>query len=189
MLIPSILLPMYKACIRPHIEFAIQASSPNISRGCHALESVQKPVVVLLKGLRHVPYETALQRLRLFSIVRRRIRGDFVFMYKIMRGLLDFPCVAVSGAPTRIGLRGHTFNVHQKRCKTRRRQQCVQRLTSRVLEQTASEDCHWMPDSSPSSQKFPSSPTLNAASIPCRTSSVCYYCNYSWSSIVVFSAH
>ncbi len=44
-----------------------------------------------VKGLHHDPYETALQRLRLFSLVRKRIRGDLIYMYKIMHGLLDFP--------------------------------------------------------------------------------------------------
>ncbi len=52
-----------------------------------------------VKWLRHVPYETALQRLRLFSLVRRRIRGYLIYTYKIMRGLLDFPCDAVFAAP------------------------------------------------------------------------------------------
>ncbi len=71
-----------------------------------------------------VPYETALQRLQLFSLVRRRIRFDLICMHKIMHDLLDFPCDAVFVA-TRIGLRGHTFKVHQQRCKTRRRQNAL----------------------------------------------------------------
>ncbi len=31
-----------------------------------------------------------LHRLRLFSIVRRRLHGDLIYKYKIMHGLLDF---------------------------------------------------------------------------------------------------
>ncbi len=113
---------MYKAFIRPHLENAVHESSPILSRDCQALESVQKLVVKLVKGLRHVPYETALQRLQLFSLVRRGIHDDLICMYKIMHGLLDFPCDAVFAAPTRIGLRGHTFKINQQRCKTRRSQ-------------------------------------------------------------------
>ncbi len=77
-LTPSIFLPLYKAFIRPHLEYPIQASSPILSRDCQALESVQKLAVKFVKGLRHVPYETALQRLQLFSLIRRRIRGDLI---------------------------------------------------------------------------------------------------------------
>ncbi len=121
-LTPSIFLPLYKAFSRPHLEYAIQASSPSLSQGCQALESVQKLAVKFVKGLRHVPYETALQWLQLFSLIRRRIRGALICMYKIMHGLLDFPCDAVFAAPTRIGLRGHALKIHHQRCKTRRRQ-------------------------------------------------------------------
>ncbi len=103
-LTPSIFLPLYKAFIHPHLEYTIQATSPILSRDCQTLESVQNLAVKFVKGLLHVPYETALQRLQLFSLIRRRIRGDLICMYKIMHGLLDFPCDAVFAAPTRIGL-------------------------------------------------------------------------------------
>ncbi len=115
-------LPLYKAFIHPHLEYAKQESSPILSRDRQALESVQKLAGNFVKGLRYVLYETALQRLRLFSLVCRRIRGDLICMYKIMHGLLDFPCDVVLAPSTRIGRRGHTFKIHQQRCKTRRRQ-------------------------------------------------------------------
>ncbi len=44
-LTPGIFLPLFKAVIRPHLEFAIQASSPILPRNCRALESVQKLAV------------------------------------------------------------------------------------------------------------------------------------------------
>ncbi len=72
---------------------------PILSRGCQALESVQKLAVKFVKGLRHVPYETALQWLQLFSLIRRRIRGALICMYKIMHGLLDFLRDAVFAVP------------------------------------------------------------------------------------------
>ncbi len=72
--------------------------------------------------MRHALYETALQRLRFVSLVRKRIRGDLICKNKMMHSLLDFPCDTVFAAPTRIGLRGYTFKIHQQRCKTRRRQ-------------------------------------------------------------------
>ncbi len=121
-LTPSMFLPVYKTFIHPHLEYAIQESSPILSRDRQALESVQKLAGKFVKGLRHVPYETALQRLRLFSLVRKRIRGYLICLYKIIHGLLDFPCDEIFAPSTRIGLRGHTFQIHQQRCKTRPRQ-------------------------------------------------------------------
>ncbi len=51
-----------------------------------------------VKGLRHVSYETVL-----FYLVRGRIRGDLVCMYKIMHGLLSFACDAVFADPPALG--------------------------------------------------------------------------------------
>ncbi len=125
----SIFLPVYKAFLRPHLEYAIQASATIFSRDCQALESVQKFAMKFVKGLRHVPCETGFQRLRLFSVVRRRIRGDLNNMHKIKQGLLNFLCGAVFAAPTCIRLPGHTFNIYQRRCKILRRQRSAFELS------------------------------------------------------------
>ncbi len=50
-LTPNIFLPLYKAFISPHLEYAIQASSSILSRDCQALESVQKLTVKFVEGL------------------------------------------------------------------------------------------------------------------------------------------
>ncbi len=94
------------------------------------------PALNFVKELLYVQYETVLQRPRHFSLVRRRIRGNRICMYKIMHGLLDFPCDTVIAAPTHTGLRDHTFKIHQQRCKTRRR-----RSSDPVLKQTTRGDC------------------------------------------------
>ncbi len=78
----SIFLPLFKMFTRPHLGYAILASSPIVSRDSQAIESVQKLAVRFVKGLRHVPYEAALQRLWLFPLVRGRIRGDLISVVK-----------------------------------------------------------------------------------------------------------
>ncbi len=87
-------LPLYKTFIRPHLEYAIQATHPVLCRDAEALEMVQKLALKLVKGLRHVPYEAALIQLRLFSLTHRRIRGDLIAMFKITHGLLELPMVS-----------------------------------------------------------------------------------------------
>ncbi len=43
-------------------------------------------------------------------------------MFKITHGLLEFPMASTFVYPTRHRLRGQAFNIHQRRCCTRRRQ-------------------------------------------------------------------
>ncbi len=61
-----IFLPFYTIYFRPHIEYAIQASNPILSRDAEALVKVQKLALMFMKELRHVPYEAPLQQLRIF---------------------------------------------------------------------------------------------------------------------------
>ncbi len=107
-LIPCIFLPLYNF-IRPHLEYSIQATHPILCCYAEALEKVQKLAMKFVKGLRHVPYESALKQLRLFSLTHRRIRGALTVMLKITHDLLEFPMASAFFYPTRQGLRGHAF--------------------------------------------------------------------------------
>ncbi len=86
---PSTFHPLYITFIRTHLAYTIQATHPILSRDAKALEKVQKLVLKFVKGLRHVPYEAALQQLRLFFLTHHC--GDLISMFKITHGLLEFP--------------------------------------------------------------------------------------------------
>lgn len=70
---------------------------------------IPKFAVKFSKRLTQVPYEADLQRLRLVSLVCRRINGRD----NTAHGLSDFPCNAVFTAPTHYGLRCHAFKIHR----------------------------------------------------------------------------
>ncbi len=96
---------------------------PILSHDAETLEKVQKLALKFVKGLQHVPYEEALQQLRLFSLTHRRIRGDLISMFKITHGLLEFPLESNVTHPTCKGQRGHAYKFYQQRCFTHRRHQ------------------------------------------------------------------
>ncbi len=102
--IPSIILPMYFC--RPYLENAIETSHPILARDAGELEMCQK----LMKGLWHVPYEAALQQLRLSSLTHQQMRGDLISIFKFSQGLLNFHMLSIFTNPTHTGLRGH-FNI------------------------------------------------------------------------------
>ena len=52
-----------------------------------ALERVQKRFTRMLPGMEDISYEERLEKLGLFSLERRRLRGDLIEVYKIMRGM------------------------------------------------------------------------------------------------------
>ena len=79
-------LIIYKGFIRPHLEYAIQAWSPYLRRDIDCLEKVQRRATKMVNGLRNLPYESRLKRLKLTSLEKRRQRGDLIEAYKILTG-------------------------------------------------------------------------------------------------------
>ena len=51
------------------------------------MERVQKRFTRMLPGMEGISYEERLEKLGLFSLERRRLRGDLIEVYKIMRGM------------------------------------------------------------------------------------------------------
>jgi len=66
------------------MEFAIQVWSPYLKRDIECLERVQRRATKLVKEFRKLSYEDRLCKLKLTSLVDRRLRGDLIETYKII---------------------------------------------------------------------------------------------------------
>ncbi len=95
---------------RPYLENAIKTSHPILTRDVGELEMCQKLALKFMKGLCHVPYEAALQQLRLSSLTHQRMRDDLISIFTFSQGLLIFHMLSIFTNPTHTGLRGH-FNI------------------------------------------------------------------------------
>jgi len=69
------------------VEYCVQFWSPSYKMDIIKLERVQKRFTGMLPGLDGLSYKERLDRLRRFFLERRRLRGDLIEVYKIMRGI------------------------------------------------------------------------------------------------------
>ena len=88
------MLLIYKSLIRPHLEYAVQCWAPSPRFGNWGiileLEKVQRKFTRLINDIGTLTYGERLKSLTLTTLAERRMRGDLIEAFKIIRGFVDY---------------------------------------------------------------------------------------------------
>ncbi|KAK3089125.1 hypothetical protein FSP39_001036 [Pinctada imbricata] len=82
-------IPIYKALVRTHLEYASSVWSPYKVKHIEMVEGVQRRATKQIPGYADLTYEERLRKLKLPTLKYRRYHGDMIEMYKIISGKYD----------------------------------------------------------------------------------------------------
>ena len=83
----QLVVPLYKALVRPHLEYCIQAWRPYSKK--EKLERIQRKATKMIPELRDLSYESRLLQCGLTTLETSRLRGDQIEVFKIVNGYED----------------------------------------------------------------------------------------------------
>lgn len=86
------IITLYNSLVRPIMEYCVQAWCPYYQKDIAKLERVQRRVTKMIPSLRNKSYEERLRELHLFPLQHRRLRGDLIQVFKIIKGIDNMDC-------------------------------------------------------------------------------------------------
>ena len=126
-------LKLYTALVRPHLEYGNVIWHPHLKRQSIILEKVQQRATRLVKECRDMSYNQRLQYLNLPSLKGRRVRGDLIQTFKILKNIDDIASENLFVKSLVTKTRNSEDKLYLSHCKTNLRKFC---FTNRVIK-------HW----------------------------------------------
>ena len=113
----KLIIPLYKAIVRPHLEYCIQAWRPYRKKDIDTLERIQRRATKMIPELRDLSYEERLKECGLTTLETRRLRGDQIEVLKILNGYENIDRNMFFSLKKDSRTRGHEVKLVKDQCR------------------------------------------------------------------------
>ena len=113
----KLIIPLYKAIVRPHLEYCIQAWRPYRKKDIDTLERIQRRATKMIPELRDLSYEERLKECGLTTLETRRLRGDQIEVIKILNGYENIDRNMFFSLKKDSRTRGHEVKLVKDQCR------------------------------------------------------------------------
>ena len=126
----QIVLTLYKSLVRPHLEHCVQVWRPHLQIYIKLIEGIQRRATKLLPTLKNKTYHERLHILILTTLETRRIRGDLIEVFKLLKGYTNVDYKSFFELCT-TSTQGHSLKLYKKSSQHDFRKYC---FSQRVID-------------------------------------------------------
>jgi hypothetical protein len=113
----NIIVKLYKTLVRPKLEYCVQAWCPYLKKDIDNIERVQHRATKLIGEYAGLSYNNRLDRVGLITLEKRRLRGDLIQVFKLIKGIDKIDYNTFFQVIVNSRTRGHRFKIVKVRAR------------------------------------------------------------------------
>ena len=113
----NIIIKLYKTLVRPKIEYCVQVWCPYLKKDIENIERVQHRATKLIGECAGLSYNARLDRVGLITLEKRRLRGDLIQVFKLIKGIDNIDYNKFFKLVDNSRTRGHRFKIVKVRSR------------------------------------------------------------------------
>ena len=115
----EVILPLYAALTRPHLQYYVQLWGPQHKKDMDLLRRVQRRVMKMIRDRSTSPMRDRLRELRLFSLQKRRLQGELIAAFQYLKGTYRKDGEGLCNRECGDRMRGNGFKLKEGRFRLR----------------------------------------------------------------------